>query len=95
MAVVLDYFDNPFALQDLIDKLPMGNQTKLVDALAAVQADIDAKLPYTCPRCIGDGRQQTDIDRCSICYGKGKTEEQVEVSPQTYSPQPVQPSVTP
>jgi len=98
VAAILQYYDDPFRLLDLIDK--MGSQTTLQDAYDAVYADIDSKLGFICPRCQDTGHvasgPNADIDRCGVCYGKGKTEEEVLItSNPTYAPAATQPTVAP
>lgn len=91
--MALDYYVNPFELEQLATKL--DPQATIADAIAAVNADIAAKLLNPCPRCLTAGRIASDADACSVCYGKGYTLEQVSSPPRTFTPIATVPEVTP
>ena len=93
--VTKDFYSKSYEIKQAIAVL--GSQVSLASFLAAVEADVAAKLPYTCPRCKGQGRLSAgpviDPTDCFECWGEGFTETQKEavVTYPAPDPQPLVP----
>lgn len=80
MATVI-YYPRPWEIEDAIEKISQGGSNTITNLLAAITADIEAKLDYVCPNCMGAGfvMEGDQKVRDTVCGGFGRTETQLAV----------------